>query len=253
MGAALWIESVVSPADLRIIAVPAKTPFTVWSWRRKSAGGTAPTAGGPKGLDAALNSPARLAWEASVLERCRRGDSRALGELYDAYAEAIFVRVLLPKLGDAAAAEDALADTFRAGLLRLDDFEARGTSIYFWLSRIATNKAMDHHRRDGSRARALSQLEQRWAQFLDQPETPEEAISGKQVWLNLRAHLQERLDSLNPRYRLAIELRYYQELSREECAAQMGLRVGTFDVLLLRAVKSMRKDWDDGSQSGDTP
>ncbi len=59
-----------------------------------------------------------------------------------------------------------------------------------------------------------------------------------------KAH-RERIDAtlavLTERYRIAIELRLVQELSREECAKRLGVTVGTFDVLLFRAVRSFRK------------
>jgi RNA polymerase sigma-70 factor (ECF subfamily) len=32
-----------------------------------------------------------------------------------------------------------------------------------------------------------------------------------------------------------------QELSREECARRLGITIGTFDVLLFRAVRAFRK------------
>jgi RNA polymerase sigma-70 factor (ECF subfamily) len=43
------------------------------------------------------------------------------------------------------------------------------------------------------------------------------------------------------RYRTAIDLRLVQELSREECAKRLNITVGTFDVLLFRAVRAFRK------------
>jgi RNA polymerase sigma-70 factor (ECF subfamily) len=52
------------------------------------------------------------------------------------------------------------------------------------------------------------------------------------------------LERLNDRYRRAIELRFLEELSRESCAAALDVKLGTFDVLLLRALRAFRKDWD---------
>ena len=57
------------------------------------------------------------------------------------------------------------------------------------------------------------------------------------------------LDLLAERYRIAIELRLIQELPREVCARRMNVTIGTFDVLLFRAVRAFRKqfgDHDDG-------
>jgi RNA polymerase sigma-70 factor (ECF subfamily) len=51
------------------------------------------------------------------------------------------------------------------------------------------------------------------------------------------------LERLNARYRRAIELRFVEELPREECALALEVKIGTFDVLLLRALKAFRKEW----------
>ena len=52
------------------------------------------------------------------------------------------------------------------------------------------------------------------------------------------------LARLNPRYRRALELRFFEERSRQECAAALEVKLGTFDVLLLRALRAFRKEWD---------
>jgi DNA-directed RNA polymerase specialized sigma24 family protein len=36
-----------------------------------------------------------------------------------------------------------------------------------------------------------------------------------------------------------------QELPREECARRLGVTIGTFDVLLFRAVRAFRKHFGD--------
>jgi len=59
------------------------------------------------------------------------------------------------------------------------------------------------------------------------------------------------MQHLNERYRFAIELRFVEELSREECAARLGVKLGTFDVLLLRALRAFRKEWT--ARVGDPP
>jgi RNA polymerase sigma-70 factor (ECF subfamily) len=64
-----------------------------------------------------------------------------------------------------------------------------------------------------------------------------------------RARIDEAMGQLAERYRTAIELRLVQELTREECAKRLGVTVGTFDVLLFRAVRSFRKHF--GEADGD--
>ena len=56
-----------------------------------------------------------------------------------------------------------------------------------------------------------------------------------------RARIDEAMSHIAERYRLAIELRLIQELPREDCAKRLGITIGTFDVLLFRAVRAFRK------------
>ena len=68
-----------------------------------------------------------------------------------------------------------------------------------------------------------------------------------------RAHrdrIDEAMTQLAERYRTAIELRLVQELSREECAKRLGITIGTFDVLLFRAVRAFRKQFGERSEEG---
>jgi RNA polymerase sigma factor (sigma-70 family) len=194
-----------------------------------------------------LNSPRRLAWEAALLQKARQGDRGALATLYRAYAGSVFTRVLMPKLGNKEAAEDALSETFRVAFERLTQYEQQGTSIYFWIARIAGNKAMDMHRAKRVTGRAIVDLQAQVGVLFELPETPDALLSANVERRAFRERLTLALSQLNPRYRQAIELRFFQELSREECALKLEVKVGTFDVLLLRAIKALRKEWDDSA------
>ena len=51
------------------------------------------------------------------------------------------------------------------------------------------------------------------------------------------------LSRINPRYRRAIELRFFEEQPREACAQALDVQIGTFDVVLLRALRAFRAAW----------
>jgi RNA polymerase sigma-70 factor (ECF subfamily) len=51
------------------------------------------------------------------------------------------------------------------------------------------------------------------------------------------------LGAINPRYRRALELRFLEERPRTECAQALAVTLGTFDVLLLRALRAFRAAW----------
>jgi hydroxymethylglutaryl-CoA synthase len=51
------------------------------------------------------------------------------------------------------------------------------------------------------------------------------------------------LASLGPRDRDVLRLRFYEDRPRERCAAELGLRVETFDVALYRALRRFEAAW----------
>ncbi|HEX4337058.1 MAG TPA: sigma-70 family RNA polymerase sigma factor [Polyangiaceae bacterium] len=189
------------------------------------------------------NDPERLRWDAERVARARAGDRAAFAELYRAYAPAVFARVLLPKLGNREAAEDALGETFRTAFERLDGYEARNVSLYFWLARIATNKALDMHRARATTGRALASFENLVAPLGETPPDPAELFELRGDTVRVQKAVRDVLERLNPRYRRAIELRFVEDLGREECATALDVKLGTFDVLILRALRAFRKEW----------
>jgi RNA polymerase sigma-70 factor (ECF subfamily) len=187
----------------------------------------------------------RMAWERALLRRARAGERAAFGELYRAYAPVLYRRVLLPKLGAAGAAEDALAETFRTAFTKLDSFEDQGVSLYHWLSRIASNKAIDMHRVRARTDRALTRLEGLLAPESIMARDPFSEVSAREEHAALGARVEAALRAINPRYRRAIELRFFDELERSACADAMDVKLGTFDVLLLRSLRAFRRVWDE--------
>lgn len=194
--------------------------------------------------DENLNARSRLRWEQRCLDRARRGDRQAFAELYEAYAGPLYRRVLLPRLGNAQAAEDALSETFRTLLEKIDRYEDKGVSIWFWLTRIAANKATDMHRVKGRTSRALASFESLLEPLRDAPPNPGVALEDRDESQRLGAEVQRVLDRINPRYRRAIELRFMEDRSRQDCADALEVKLGTFDVVLLRALRAFRKEWE---------
>jgi RNA polymerase sigma factor (sigma-70 family) len=196
-------------------------------------------------VDAELNDTGQRHWERQCLARVLRGEAAAFGEIYDAYAERLYDRVLLPMLGNAAAAEDALAETFRVGFQRLADFQPGPVSIYYWLARIAKNKALDMHRAKKVSGRVLANFESLLEPLRMPHASPEELLEREVSRHVLGEAVQATLAELNERYRQAIVLRFLQDQPRETCAELLGVKLGTFDVLLLRALRAFRKRWEE--------
>ena len=189
-----------------------------------------------------FTDPVWLEEERRCLGALRRGDRAAFNRLYEVLAPPLYARILLPRLGDAQAAEDVLADTFRTFIERIDRYQDRGGSVWSWLVTIAGNRTHDLHRERARSGRLLARFEALLAPLVGEAEAPhDEAPDGELV----RAAVARTLERINPRYRRALELRFFEERGREECAALMQVKLGTFDVLLLRELRAFRAQWLD--------
>lgn len=186
-----------------------------------------------------------VSMEQGLVKRAQAGDRSALRVLLQQHSDALYSRVILPRTGDPTVAEDILKATMVTAIEKLHSFTWQGRSIYHWLRRIAVNKVVDHHRRNQRTARLSQTLADEPALDIlpSRPRGPEEAfLAAEEQRLN-RQRIRLALEKINPRYRRAIELRLMEELPREECARRMDVVVGTFDVLLFRALKAMRKQF----------
>ena len=186
---------------------------------------------------------APIALEQALVRRAQRGDRTALRSLLGRHADALYGQVVLPRIGDAATAEDITRATMLTAMEKLHTFRWQGRSIYFWLRQIALNKVIDHHRASqrGQRlARALASESEALGPRMPGPEAA--LIAEEERRIN-RARIDRVLRTINPRDREAIQRRLIDDRSREECARRRAVTVGTFDVLLHRALRAFRKDF----------
>ena len=183
----------------------------------------------------------KLEQERRLVAEAQAGNLDAMRPIFEGYAGPLYATVILPRLGDQAAAEDVLRDTFTTAIEKIDQFRWAGKSIYVWLRQIAVNKVYDVHRR----SKRSVQLADAMAKEMPQTTQPEAAADAMLIAAEEQVRNRERIghamQALSERYRLAIQLRLIDELPREECARRMNVTTGTFDVVLFRAVRAFRK------------
>jgi len=176
--------------------------------------------------------------ERVVIQRLQQGDREAFATLYGWYGDVLYRQAILPKLPNRELAEDCLRDTFRTALEKIETFRMTNRSIFFWLRRIAINKAIDthrRHRRDSDLAEAVkAEPHVAMHQGLARPDR------GLEV-ADTQRDVNSSLSAMNPRYAQALRLRLIEDRTREECAQILDVSVGNFDVILHRATKAFRK------------
>lgn len=183
--------------------------------------------------------------EQRLVEEAQAGNLDAMRPILERYASPLYGTVILPRLGDSASAEEVLRDTLATAVEKIKRFTWQGKSIYPWLRQIAINKVFDVHRQSKRSRRLADALAHEVPQESD-PDTHADAqLMADQERRAHRERIDDTMQLLQERYRTAIELRLIQELSREECAKRLGVTIGTFDVLLFRAVRAFRKQFGD--------
>jgi RNA polymerase sigma-70 factor, ECF subfamily len=169
----------------------------------------------------------------ALLEKARRADTVALGEIYDQYADKIYAYIY-HRVGQAELAEDLTGQVFMRMLEAIHSGQAWRTSFSGWLYRIAHNLVIDHYRR---RSRAS---------FVDIDEVPPisetDGEPSRSVQASMdRESLQAALSQLTEDQAQVITLRFLEELSIAEVATIMERNEGAIKALQYRAVIALRR------------
>jgi RNA polymerase sigma-70 factor (ECF subfamily) len=172
--------------------------------------------------------------EAELVERARRGDQDAYGELVHAY-QGIAFRTAYLLTGNAADAQDAAQDGFVKAFYALGHFR-RGAELRPWLLRIVANEARNRRRSAGRRTnlalRAAAAVPSGGA-----APSPETSV----VDAERTEALLEAVNGLRDEEREVVACRYFLELSEEETAEALGLRKGTVKSRLSRGLAHLQK------------
>lgn len=167
-----------------------------------------------------------------LVERVRRGDHEALGQVYDEHHEHVraFARRLL---GEHAAAEDLVQETFLALPSSLSAYRGEGPLRSFVLS-MAVNHAR-HHVRAAMRRRAVHDRSA-LASTATLPRTPEDELVRREV----AAKLTRALDRLSVDQRIAIVLCEVEQRTCGEVAEILGAPEATVRTRVFHGKKRLR-------------
>lgn len=172
--------------------------------------------------------------EHALVERARRGDGDAYGELVIRY-QGIAVRTAHVITRDASEAEDAAQEAFVKAYRALGGFRA-GAPFRPWLLRIVANEAIN--RRTSAGRRPTVELTQAFDRPLDdRAASPEDAALASET----RRTVLEALARLREEDRLVIAYRYFLDLSEAEMADTLGVARGTVKSRLSRAMARLRE------------
>lgn len=169
-----------------------------------------------------------------------KGDQQAFAELVDLYQDKLY-HMAYRMLSNRQEAEDVVQDTFLRVYKNLDRFDET-LKFSTWIYRIATNLCIDRLRK---RKQTYSlDAESQDYEGLDgysmipsDDRTPESEL----ILSDTQRIIHQAMESLPPKYKTVMMLRYIQDLSLQEVGDILGMPVTTIKTRVHRGREFLRK------------
>ena len=173
----------------------------------------------------------RLMAAEELIPRLRRLDMNALAQVHDQHYPEVY-RYVRFRLSDEQASEDIAAEVFMRLLEALHRDKGPDRSVRAWLFATASNLINDHLRL--RYAHPVKDIEE---EELVATDDPTRAFDHK--WQN--AQVQMAIQKLTSEQQHVLALRFAEEMSIEETAAQMDRSINAVKVLQFRAIAALRR------------
>jgi len=184
--------------------------------------------------------------ERRLIEACQRGDREAFRELFEAHKDRVWT-VALRFTGDESAARDVTQQVFLKLFTGIAGFRHE-SNFKTWLYRLVANECMDEFRKrrrlipldffrpafGDERDEDCGEVEMKdWRQEPLQEERLAQLETSEVVLAALK--------QLKPKLRMAIVLKYFEDLSYEQMAETLGCSMGTVASRLNRGHKELAR------------
>jgi RNA polymerase sigma-70 factor (ECF subfamily) len=163
------------------------------------------------------------------------GNQQAYTELMENYRDSLYMLVF-KMVNNPYDAEDLTIEAFGKAFHNLSQYTSE-YAFSTWLFKIASNSCIDFLRKkrlslfEMDKAYISVENEIFFFELNDDKPNPEERLFNKEKSSEIR----KLVNTLKPRYRKLIELRYFEELSYTEIADQLDVPIGTVKGMLFRA------------------
>src|SRR5215471_12115159 len=188
--------------------------------------------------------------EIRLIEACQRGDREAFRELFDAHKDRVW-SIALHYTGDESAARDVAQQVFLKLFTNITQFRFE-SSFATWLYRMVVNACLDerrgrrrwisfdffNHNREGDPA---GDREKNLDEVIVKDLRAEPFQEKHFAQLEISQVVKEAIMKLKPKLRMAILLKYFEDLSYEEMAEALGCSTGTVASRLNRGHKALAR------------
>lgn len=187
------------------------------------------------------NQSDRAKRDLELVNQALAGDQRAFTKLMSVYKDNIYF-LMLKMVNSKDDADDLTIEAFGKAFKRLNQYSPE-YAFSTWLFKIASNNGIDFLRRR-KKARTISMDEG----FLGGEDEDDNRMDFDAEVLDPEQNLMRGqrieemhriVEQLKPKYRQLVDMRYFQEMSYEEVAEQLGLPLGTVKAQLFRARELM--------------
>lgn len=154
-----------------------------------------------------------------VVESCQQGDRESFRLLFETHKDKVYSIALYFFGGDACLAGDITQQVFLKLFMRIGQFRHQA-EFTTWLYRLTTNTCIDEQRK----RRRFSP----YPESLPEPKVYTlPAAEARFVRLEIADSVRDAIAGLKPKLRIAILLKYFEELSYEEIAQVLNCSKGT--------------------------
>ena len=164
-----------------------------------------------------------------LLIEAAQSDPTRFGELYEENFPRVYA-FIARRVHNRQEAQDLTSHVFARALANLGKFEWQGKPFAAWLYRMASNAIADHYH---AQSRELH-----W----QQPEITEDEMEIAEQ----RTMLSRSVDRLPAEQRRVVILRFFEEKSIRDIAAQLGKSEGAIKQLQWRAMQKLRAELNHG-------
>jgi len=144
-----------------------------------------------------------------LIDRCRKGDTKAQFELYKVYYKPMY-NVCLRMVGNAIEAEDVMQEAFIKAFTKIDTYEGV-VSFGAWLKKIVINRSLDYLKKRKVKFEEINEKI---------PEEEPETVVISEVHVE---QLKKAIQRLPDGYRVVLSLYLLEGYDHEEIAQILGI------------------------------
>lgn len=175
----------------------------------------------------------------SLVLKAIDGDQKAFAQLLSRYRQSVF-HAILKMVRNREDAEDLTLEAFGKAFNKLSSYTPN-YAFSTWLFKIAINNCIDYMRKKRLHTLSLDEpieagSKQDFSEMARSNTRDPEAEMIREQRVDV---LRQIIGGLNDKYRLMVELRYYEQLSYEEIAVELNIPLGTVKAQLFRAKQLM--------------